>query len=118
MVGYIPEGLKREEAAEFARDDPGELSETVPGVDRQTCARHVDLQKLGAITFDYGNNIRTFAYQQGVKNAYDFPGFVPAYIRPLFCEGRGPLVGGTFGRPSDIHRTDKLVLEIFPQTKC
>jgi len=48
------------------------------------------LQKMGSVTFDYGNNIRTFAFQRGVKNAYDFPGFVPAYIRPLFCEGRGP----------------------------
>jgi len=57
-------------------------------------AKHVEgmlrLQKMGSITFDYGNNIRTFAFQRGVKNAYDFPGFVPAYIRPLFCEGRGP----------------------------
>ena len=51
------------------------------------------LQKMGAVTFDYGNNIRTFAFQRGVKNAYDFPGFVPAYIRPLFCEGRGRSVG-------------------------
>ena len=73
------------------------------------------LQKLGAITFDYGNNIRTFAFQQGVKNAYDFPGFVPAYIRPLFCEGRGPFRWAALsGEPSDIHRTDKLVLEMFP----
>ena len=73
------------------------------------------LQKLGAITFDYGNNIRTFAFEQGVKNAYDFPGFVPAYIRPLFCEGRGPFRWAALsGEPSDIHRTDKLVLEMFP----
>ena len=60
-------------------------------------ARHVEgmlkLQKMGAVTLDYGNNIRTFAYEHGVKNAYDFPGFVPAYIRPLFCEGRGPFAG-------------------------
>jgi hypothetical protein len=57
------------------------------------------LQKMGSVTFDYGNNIRTFAFQRGVKNAYDFPGFVPAYIRPLFCEGaRAVPVGGAFGR--------------------
>ena len=75
----------------------------------------LDLQKLGAVTFDYGNNIRTFAFDQGVKNAYDFPGFVPAYIRPLFCEGRGPFRWVALsGEPSDIYRTDKLVLEMFP----
>ncbi len=73
------------------------------------------LQKLGAVTFDYGNNIRTFAFQQGVKNAYDFPGFVPAYIRPLFCEGKGPFRWVALsGEPSDIARTDQLVLEMFP----
>src|ERR1700690_752890 len=82
-------------------------------------ARHVEgmlrLQKMGSVTFDYGNNIRTFAFQQGVKNAYDFPGFVPAYIRPLFCEGRGPFRWAALsGEPADIHRTDKLVLEMFP----
>ncbi len=72
-------------------------------------ARHVEgmltLQKMGAVTFDYGNNIRTFAFQRGVKNAYDFPGFVPAYIRPLFCEGRGPFRWVALsGEPSDIAR--------------
>jgi urocanate hydratase len=76
------------------------------------------LQKLGAVTFDYGNNIRTFAFEQGVKNAYDFPGFVPAYIRPLFCEGRGPFRWAALsGEPSDIARTDELVLEMFPENE-
>ena len=76
------------------------------------------LQKLGSVTFDYGNNIRTFAFEQGVKNAYDFPGFVPAYIRPLFCEGRGPFRWAALsGEPSDIHRTDQLVLEMFPDNE-
>jgi urocanate hydratase len=70
---------------------------------------------MGAVTFDYGNNIRTFAFQRGVKNAYDFPGFVPAYIRPLFCEGRGPFRWVALsGEPSDIAVTDELVLELFP----
>jgi urocanate hydratase len=78
----------------------------------------LDLQKLGAVTFDYGNNIRTFAYQQGVKNAYDFPGFVPAYIRPLFCEGKGPFRWAALsGEVSDIARTDQLVLEMFPKNE-
>ena len=76
------------------------------------------LQKFGSVTFDYGNNIRTFAYEQGVKNAFDFPGFVPAYIRPLFCEGRGPFRWAALsGDPADIHRTDQLVLEMFPENE-
>jgi len=75
----------------------------------------LELQKLGAVTFDYGNNIRTFAFQQGVKNAYDFPGFVPEYIRPLFCEGKGPFRWAALsGEASDIARTDQLVLDMFP----
>jgi urocanate hydratase len=85
-------------------------------------ARHVEgmlrLQKMGAVTFDYGNNVRTFAFQRGVKNAYDFPGFVPEYIRPLFCEGRGPFRWVALsGEPSDIHVTDDLVLKLFPENK-
>jgi urocanate hydratase len=73
---------------------------------------------MGAVTFDYGNNIRTMAFEQGVKNAYDFPGFVPAYIRPLFCEGRGPFRWAALsGEPSDIARTDDLVLQMFPEDK-
>src|SRR6202140_2350619 len=76
------------------------------------------LQKMGAVTFDYGNNIRTFAFQQGVKNAYDFPGFVPAYIRPLFCEGRGPFRWVALsGDPADIAVTDDLVLKMFPKNR-
>jgi urocanate hydratase len=82
-------------------------------------AKHVEgmlmLQKMGSVTFDYGNNIRTFAFDHGVKEAYNFPGFVPAYIRPLFCEGRGPFRWAALsGEASDIHRTDQLVLEMFP----
>src|SRR5207247_2431024 len=69
-------------------------------------------------TFDYGNNIRTFAFQQEVKDAYNFPGFVPAYIRPLFCEGKGPFRWAALsGESSDIARTDRLVLEMFPENE-
>src|SRR5207248_9969985 len=83
-------------------------------------ARHVEgmlaLEKMGAVMFDYGNNIRTFAFQRGVKDAYDFPGFVREYIRPLFCERRGPLRWVALsGDPADIARTDKLALELFPE---
>jgi urocanate hydratase len=113
--GYIPQGLDVAQAAELRKSDPqGYRRRSLESI-----ARHVEgmlaLQKLGAVTFDYGNNIRTFAYEQGVKNAYDFPGFVPAYIRPLFCEGRGPFRWAALsGEPSDIYRTDKLVLQMFP----
>jgi len=85
-------------------------------------AKHVEamlrLQRMGSVTFDYGNNIRTFAFERGVKNAYDFPGFVPAYIRPLFCEGRGPFRWVALsGESSDIHATDDLVLQLFPENR-
>ena len=84
-------------------------------------ARHVEgmlaLQKMGAVTFDYGNNIRTLAFERGVKNAYDFPGFVPAYIRPLFCEGRGPFRWVALsGEPADIHAPTSWCWNCFPTT--
>jgi urocanate hydratase len=115
LYGYIPQGLSVEEASDLREKNPDDYKKR----SLASIARHVDgmlaLQKLGSVTFDYGNNIRTFAFQQGVKNAYDFPGFVPAYIRPLFCEGRGPFRWAALsGEASDIHRTDQLVLEMFP----
>ena len=114
LGGYIPQGLDVEQAAELRQSDPEFYRQRA----LESIGRHVEgllaLQKLGSITFDYGNNIRTFAFQQGVKNAYDFPGFVPAYIRPLFCEGRGPFRWAALsGEPSDIHRTDQLVQQMF-----
>jgi len=118
LGGYIPQGLDVQQAAELRKSNPDAyLKRSLASI-----ARHVEgmlaLQKLGSVTFDYGNNIRTFAFQQGVKNAYDFPGFVPAYIRPLFCEGRGPFRWAALsGEPSDIHRTDQLVLEMFPDNE-
>jgi urocanate hydratase len=115
LNGYIPRGMSLQEAAELRARDP----ETYKQRSLDSIALHVEgmlaLQKLGSVTFDYGNNIRTFAFQQGVKDAYDFPGFVPEYIRPLFCEGRGPFRWVALsGDPADIHRTDQLVLEMFP----
>jgi urocanate hydratase len=115
LCGYIPQGLDVAQAVDLRQRDP----ETYRRRSLDSIARHVEgmlaLQKLGSVTFDYGNNIRTFAFGQGVKNAYDFPGFVPAYIRPLFCEGRGPFRWAALsGEPADIYRTDKLVLEMFP----
>jgi urocanate hydratase len=119
LNGYIPSGLSLSEAAELRRRSPEEyLTRSYESI-----ARHVTgmlaLQKLGAATFDYGNNIRTMAFEHGgVKDAYDFPGFVPAYIRPLFCEGRGPFRWVALsGEPQDIYRTDDLILELFPQNE-
>jgi len=118
LNGYIPAGMSLEKALELRRRDPqGYLDHSLDSM-----ARHVEgmlrLQKMGSVTFDYGNNIRTFAFQRGVKNAYDFPGFVPAYIRPLFCEGRGPFRWAALsGDPADIAVTDDLVLELFPHNR-
>jgi urocanate hydratase len=115
LNGYVPNGISLTEALELRKRDPKAYEEK----SLNAIARHVEgmlrLQEMGSVTFDYGNNIRTFAFQQGVKNAYAFPGFVPAYIRPLFCEGRGPFRWVALsGEPSDIHVTDDLVLELFP----
>jgi urocanate hydratase len=117
LNGYVPSGLTLEQAADLRRERPEEYLKR----SYDSIARHVtgmlELQELGAATFDYGNNIRTMAYEHGgVKDAYNFPGFVPAYIRPLFCEGRGPFRWVALsGEPSDIYRTDDLVLELFPE---
>jgi len=115
LNGYIPAGLTVEQASELREKDPDGYRDR----SMDSIAAHVrgmlDLQKLGSVAFDYGNNIRTFAFERGVKDAYDFPGFVPAYIRPLFCKGRGPFRWAALsGEASDIARTDRLVLEMFP----
>jgi urocanate hydratase len=118
LNGYVPNGMTLEQALELRKNDPKTyLEKSLDAV-----ARHVEgmlrLQKMGSVTFDYGNNIRTFAHQRGVANAYDFPGFVPAYIRPLFCEGRGPFRWVALsGDPADIAVTDDLVLDMFPQNR-
>ena len=88
----------------------------------ETMGEHVkamlSLMKKGAHTFDYGNNLRAGAEKAGVKNAFDFPGFVPAYIRPLFCEGKGPFRWAALsGDPNDIYETDKVILDLFPDNE-
>jgi urocanate hydratase len=118
LNGYVPNGMTFEAALALRKSDP----KAYQGKSLDAMARHVEgmlrLQKMGSVTFDYGNNIRTFAFQRGVKNAYDFPGFVPAYIRPLFCEGRGPFRWVALsGEASDIHVTDDLILEMFPENR-
>jgi urocanate hydratase len=118
LNGYVPSGMTLADAIELRQRDPQAYQEK----SLDAIASHVEgmlqLQKMGSVTFDYGNNIRTFAFQRGVKDAYDFPGFVPAYIRPLFCEGRGPFRWVALsGEASDIHVTDELVLELFPDNR-
>jgi urocanate hydratase len=116
LNGYIPRGLSLEAATKLRESD----SKTYTSRSLESMAIHVEamleMQKHGAITFDYGNNIRTMAFEGGVKNAYDFPGFIPAYIRPMFSEGRGPFRWVALsGNPRDIQITDDLVLELFPE---
>jgi len=118
LIGYFPEGLTVEEASELRSKNPEEYTKR----SYTTMAKHVTqmlaLQKRGAITFDYGNNLRGRALEAGVKNAFDFPGFVPAYIRPLFCEGKGPFRWAALsGDPQDIYETDQLILELFPENE-
>lgn len=118
LVGYFPESMSVEQAKTLRENNPNEYVKR----SKETMVKHVrqmlELQKRGAITFDYGNNLRGQALEMGVKNAFDFPGFVPAYIRPLFCEGKGPFRWAALsGDPEDIYTTDKLLLELFPENK-
>jgi urocanate hydratase len=116
LNGYVPNGMTLAEALALRTHDPKQyIARSMAAM-----AAHVEamlaLQKAGAVTFDYGNNIRTHAKQAGVERAFDIPGFVPEYIRPLFCEGRGPFRWVALsGDPADIHRTDELALELFPR---
>jgi urocanate hydratase len=118
LNGYVPNGMSLEEAFALRASDP----EKYIGHAMRSMATHVEamlaLQKKGAITFDYGNNIRTQAKKAGVENAFEIPGFVPEYIRPLFCEGKGPFRWVALsGDPEDIARTDRLALEMFPENE-
>jgi urocanate hydratase len=113
---YVPAGMSVDQAAVMRQDAPDEYF----GRSMASMARHVqamlDFQKRGSEVFDYGNNLRQRAFDYGVKNAFDFPGFVPAYIRPLFCEGKGPFRWVALsGDPEDIYRTDAAVSALFPQ---
>jgi urocanate hydratase len=115
LNGYVPAGVSLEQAAEMRRADPASYVARA----EQSIVAHVramlEMQRRGAIAFDYGNNIRTVARDNGVADAFDIPGFVPEYVRPLFCEGKGPFRWVALsGDPKDIARTDGLVLELFP----
>ncbi|BFL67075.1 urocanate hydratase [Staphylococcus capitis] len=114
LNGYVPQGYSVEEAKKLRQEDPKKYVE----LSEASMAKHVELmlefQKYGAVAFDYGNNIRQVAYNNGVENAFDFPGFVPAYIRPLFCEGKGPFrFAALSGDPKDIERADEEMRRLF-----
>jgi len=116
--GYIPNGLTLKEAILLRNKDPLKYKR----LSLKSMARHVNLmlrmKSLGAVTFDYGNNLREFAKQGGAKKAFDFNGFVPEYIRPLFCEGKGPFRWAALsGNPEDIHVTDEALIEAFPENE-
>jgi urocanate hydratase len=115
LNGYVPAGVPVADAAELRRQNPDEYVRRAMASMADHVRAMLALQKLGAITFDYGNNIRAQAQTAGVANAFDFPGFVPAFIRPLFCEGKGPFRWVALsGDPNDILATDRAVLELFP----
>jgi urocanate hydratase len=116
LNGYVPAGLSTEEADALRTADPAEYQRRSMHSMRTHCEAMVEMQRRGAITFDYGNNLRGQAKDAGYADAFAFPGFVPAYVRPLFCEGKGPFRWVALsGDPADIHRTDELVLELFPE---
>jgi urocanate hydratase len=118
LNGYIPSGLTLDQAAQLRASDPQQyINRSIESIALHVQAM-LDMQARGAITFDYGNNIRTMAYEGGIKNAYDFPGFIPAFLRPMFAEGRGPFRWVALsGNPRDIALTDELVLELFPENE-
>ena len=117
-MGYIPEGYTVESAAVFRKENQKAYLDAA----YKSMAKHVEgmlaMKKRGAITFDYGNNLRARAQEAGVKDAFDYPGFVPAYIRPLFCKGSGPFRWVALsGDPNDIKVTDQAIKELFPHKK-
>ncbi len=115
LNGYVPAGMMLTEALSLRTDDPDEYVRRSTASAVEHVAAMLEMQQRGAITFDYGNNIRTVAFDAGLVNAFDIPGFVPEYIRPLFCEGKGPFRWVALsGDPKDIKRTDDLALELFP----
>ncbi|MCC6824288.1 MAG: urocanate hydratase [Acidobacteria bacterium] len=115
LMGYIPVGYSVEQAAEFRKNDQTAYEKSA----MDSMAKHVEamleFQKRGAVVFDYGNNLRQRAFDNGVANAFDYPGFVPAYIRPLFCEGKGPFRWVALsGEKEDIYKTDEAIMNLFP----
>jgi urocanate hydratase len=116
LYGYIPAGLAMEQAAELRRTDPAEYRRRALDSIAEHVRAMLAFQERGSIVFDYGNNLRQRAFDWGVKDAFNYPGFVPAFIRPLFCEGKGPFRWVALsGEPDDIYATDEAILELFPE---
>jgi urocanate hydratase len=116
LNGYVPGGLSLEAAEALRESDPEAYLRRSMASIRRHCEAIVALQEAGAVAVDYGNNLRGYALEAGFEGAFAYPGFVPAYIRDLFCEGKGPFRWAALsGDPADIHRTDELVLEMFPE---
>ncbi len=116
LVGYVPRGLSLHEADVLRRDDPDEYTRQSMAAMETHVRLMVELQRRGSITFDYGNNLRQRAFDHGFENAFSFPGFVPAFIRPQFCRGRGPFRWVALsGEPDDIFTTDAALMDLFPQ---
>ncbi len=118
LNGYVPAGVSVEAAAELRRQNPDEYIRRSMASMAAHVRAMITLKEAGTVTFDYGNNIRAQAQAAGVPNAFDFPGFVPAFIRPLFCEGKGPFRWAALsGDPADILATDRAILELFPENE-
>ncbi|MEL0537915.1 urocanate hydratase [Staphylococcus debuckii] len=116
LNGYVPEGLSLEEADKLREENPEEYVRLSSQSMKKHVSEMLEFQKRGAVAFDYGNNIRQVAFDEGEEHAFDFPGFVPAYIRPLFCEGKGPFrFAALSGDPKDIERADEAMRELFPE---
>ncbi len=117
LNGYVPHGISLEDAIKLRKNNPDKYIQMSYKSMAVHCKAMLELQDRGSVVFDYGNNLRGQAFDNGgVKNAFDFPGFVPEYIRPLFCEGKGPFRWVALsGDPEDIYKTDKKVLELFPE---
>ncbi len=119
LTGYVPAHLPYEEALELRKKDPKTYVRRAQASIVEHVQAMLELQKHGAVTFDYGNNIRGEALANGLKNAFNIPGFVPEYIRPLFCDGKGPFRWAALsGDPEDIYRTDRAILETFPENQA
>ncbi|MEO5892298.1 MAG: urocanate hydratase, partial [Ferruginibacter sp.] len=118
LIGYIPDTLSNAQANVLRRQDPAKYIELSYDSMKLHVSLMLELQKMGAVTFDYGNNIRARAKERGLSEAFNFPGFVPAYIRPLFCEGKGPFRWAALsGDPGDIRVTDDVMRNLFPDNK-